>query len=111
MLTLMSLDGWKASLTVNVFVSPSLTDTLVGETTSDCRSLSASVPVTLTVVRPLDVTLNTAEPFARSISSAAASVTDCGVSQLTDVNVNVAAPERSLSPEVLATVTVTSLAG
>ena len=51
-------------------------------------SLSASVAVTLTAASPVDVTSNTAEPFVRSASSAAASVTVCGVSQLPAVKVS-----------------------
>ena len=65
-------------------------------------SLSASVAVTLTAASPVDVTSNTAEPFVRSASSAAASVTVCGVSQLAVVNVRAAPPlsDRSVSPEM-----------
>ena len=72
---------------MKVLVDPSVTETLVEDTTSDCVSLSASVPVTLTVVSPVDVTSNTAVLFARSTSCAAASVTVWAVFQLAEVNV------------------------
>ena len=112
-LTVTSAAGWNASFTVKVLVRPSVTDTAVDDTTSDCVSLSASVPVTLTVVSPLDVTSNTADPFVRSTSSAAASVTVCAVFQFAVVNVSELPPltDRSVSPEARATLTVTLAAG
>ena len=75
--------------------------------------MSASVAVTFTVVSPLDVTANTAEPFATSMSSAAASVTVCGVFQFAGVNVRLDPPltDKSLSPELRPTLTVTLLDG
>src|SRR5215217_6166339 len=76
-------------------------------------SSSASVTVTARESRPGADTVKVATPSALSASWAAPSVTVCGVFQLAVVKASEApdCTERSVSPEVRATVTVTLPAG
>ena len=72
------------------------TVTAVGVTTSDCAvpgSLSTSVAVTATAVRPVEATLIVRVPLVVSASSAAARVTVCGVAKLAGVKVRLPPPE------------------
>ena len=108
--------GATARRTLYVVVEPSGTVTAVGVTTSDCAvvvSLSASVAVTETGVMPAAVTPMVRDPLTVSASSAAATVTVCGVAKFAGVKVRLAPPETEMSASPVPTVdaAITSAAG